>query len=257
MKGRKMIQKVHKYILMILAVLSILYYCLCVVYGGIFLSWLWIWPLFSAFCVLRFFMIGKWPALDAKWRKPVGILYYGAVAIGLGIFLWVESQVLTGMMDNEDIESPEYIIVLGAGVNGVNPTNPLRMRIEKAYQYMTEHPDTIVIASGGQGFGEDISEAECIRRELVSRGIAEERIILEERSTNTRENLEYSYALLPDENMRVGILTSGFHVYRATLIANSQGHENVVGIPARTLFPLGLHYIVREFFGVMKLILFS
>ena len=59
--------------------------------------------------------------------------------------------------------------------------------------------------------------------------------------------------MIPEDTEMVGILTNGFHIYRSLLIAEELGHENVTGVPARTLFPVGVHYVIREFFAVMKL----
>lgn len=77
-----------------------------------------------------------------------------------------------------------------------------------------------MIASGGQGEDEGISEAECIRRGLVARGVPEERILLESLSTSTRENLRFSLEKLenPDE-LSIGVVTNNFHVFRAMKIA--------------------------------------
>lgn len=84
-------------------------------------------------------------------------------------------------------------------------------------------------------------------------GIEESRILMEDQSTSTEENLRNSFAMIPTDAGTVGILTNGFHIYRSLLIAQELGHENVTGVPARTLFPVGIHYVVREFFAVIKL----
>ena len=116
-------------------------------------------------------------------------------------------------MNAEPEPKLEYVIVLGAGLNGSTPSNTLKKRIEEGYIYMSENPDTILIASGGQGFKESISEAECIKRELVKMGISEDRIILEDRSTSTIENLKYSLMILGDPDAEVGIITNSFHEF--------------------------------------------
>lgn len=121
---------------------------------------------------------------------------------------------------------------------------------------MMDNPDTILIASGGQDANEDISEAECICRTLVEMGLDESRILLEDQSRDTIENIRNSYELIEDKNSEVGIVTNGFHIWRSVSIAKSQGHENVSGVPAKTLMPVGIHYTVREFFGYVKWRLF-
>ena len=117
----------------------------------------------------------------------------------------------------------------------------------------SENEDTILIASGGQGSGEDISKAECIRSILVDKyGIDNERIILEDRSTDTEENFKYSYEIINDPDASVGVITNGFHELRALSIAKRTGFTNTYSVPAVTLYPVGIHYVVREFFGMIE-----
>lgn len=89
-----------------------------------------------------------------------------------------------------------------------------------------------------------------MRRELMARGISEERLISEAASTNTRENIEYSGALMQGE--KAGIVTNGFHVYRAVGIARKQGLSEAVGIAADSELWLLPNHMLREFFAVVK-----
>lgn len=239
----------------ILGVFCVIYFVICVAYAGIGLSWIFIWPMFAVFCILRAIMLFRQISGKAKRKCPksLGILYRLVFMAGMIIFVSVEAKVINAM--NAVPESNlSYVIVLGAGVRGTTPTRPLLLRMKKAYEYMSENPHTILIASGGKGNGEDISEAECIYEYLVEKGIPSERILLEDQSTDTKENLKNSFAIIPQNAGRVGILSNGFHLYRATQIANLQGHTNVSGVAADTLLPLGIHYVVREFFAVVELI---
>ena len=190
--------------------------------------------------------------MRGKRKIPVAVtvVFRSIVAVGLIVFVIVESLIIGDMTQTSDTEL-EYVIVLGAGLRGTEPLNPLRVRIDKAYEYMSEHENTVLIASGGQGRGEMISEAQCIRDKLVERGIDSSRILLEDRSTSTEENLEYSLKVIGDPNARIGIITNGFHEYRARLYAKHAGFTDITSVPAITLFPVGIHYTVREFFGVV------
>ena len=89
------------------------------------------------------------------------------------------------------------MIVLGCGVNGDRPSLMLTERLDAAYDYLNTHEEVVGILSGGQGKGENISEAECMYRYLTEKGIAKERLYKEERSTSTRENLLYSTGITP------------------------------------------------------------
>ena len=190
---------------------------------------------------------GKAKVQVSKWLL---CLYRVVWIIGISVFILVESRVVISM-NTEAKDNLDYVIVLGAGVRGTTPTRPLRLRIQKAYEYMTENPDTILIASGGKGRDEQISEAACIRNELVEMGIEKSRILIEDKSRDTEENIRNSFLIIPEE-AEVGIVTNGFHIYRSVGIAKGQGHEKVSGVPAPTLMPVGIHYVVREFFGVVK-----
>ena len=117
---------------------------------------------------------------------------------------------------------------------------------------MQKNPDTLLIASGGKGRDEQISEAECIKQQLVEvYRIPADRILLEDASSSTEENLRFSSQIIGNTNASVGIITNGYHEYRAILIAQKEGLKNIHAIPTITLMPLGIHYAVREFFGIV------
>lgn len=148
----------------------------------------------------------------------------------------------------------DYIIVLGAGVDGTTPSLSLRERLDAAYDYLIAHPDTVCIVSGSQGYNEDISEAECMYRELTGRGIAESRIWKEDKAENTRQNIACSLALIESRTgirpEKAGIVSSDYHLYRAGLFAKEQGLISV-GIPARTSWiSLRVNYFLREIVAV-------
>lgn len=233
---------------------SLVYFLGCVAYGGFSLSWIWIWLIIGAFCMARCYLLlsemkHTWKFHVPKWLRIAYRIVFGVCLI---FFIVVEGRIINAMtaLPKNDLD---YVVVLGAGVRGTTPTNPLRARIRKAAEYMQENPDTILIASGGQGRGEDISEALCIKENLVeSYGISPERILLEEASYDTETNLIYSMEIIQDADASVGIISNGFHEYRACMIAEHVGYENVHSVPAATLLPLGIHFVVREFFGVVE-----
>ena len=155
----------------------------------------------------------------------------------------------------------DYIIVLGAGVNGSKPSLSLQERIQAAYAYLTAHPNTIAVLSGGQGSGEDITEAACMYGELTAMGIDGSRLLLEEKSSSTMENLTFTMELLQAQSgsrpARVGIVSSEYHLFRAGLFAKALGVESV-GIPAKTTWvSLRLNYYLREVAAVWKYLVFD
>ena len=152
----------------------------------------------------------------------------------------------------------DYLIVLGAGVNGTVPSLSLRERLDAAYAYLQEHPNAKCVVSGGQGSGENITEAECMYLYLTGKGIEPNRIIREELATSTQENLSYSLALVePTSSDSIGILSSEYHLYRASLMARELGLDPIM-IPAKTTWlSLRMNYYLREVAGVWYYMIFG
>lgn len=148
---------------------------------------------------------------------------------------------------NEDI-----VIILGCRVKGTVPTKALYSRCLSASKFLKTNPNAKAILSGGQGRDEQISEAECMYRILTSLGIDEGRLIKEEKSTSTYENLLFSKEFT-DTN-RIAIATSEYHIYRAKLIAKKLGLL-ASAIPAKSIPVLRVSYFTREVFGVWYLMI--
>lgn len=165
--------------------------------------------------------------------------------------------VLRAAGGDADVDA-DYVIVLGAGVNGESPSLSMLDRLRAAQGYLETHPDAAAVLSGGQGAGEDISEAEAMYRWLCANGVDGKRLILEEQATSTLENLENSFALIPDvETASVAVLSSEYHLYRAEYLAKALG-RSVAGIPAKTSLPvLKVNYFLREALGLIYYKLFG
>ena len=149
------------------------------------------------------------------------------------------------------IQNLEYIIVLGAHVQGTRLTLALLERTRRALQYLEENPETKAVLSGGQGEGEDISEAQAMCNYLVEHGIDRERLILEGRSTSTTENLKFSLEII-GLDLSVGELTNNFHVIRGTAIGKKCGCKEIYPIPSRYRSWRLLIYIPREILAIIK-----
>lgn len=172
--------------------------------------------------------------------------------LGLIFFLGVEGMILFNGYQTDITEQSDYIIVLGARVKGDTPSLALKYRMDKAYEYLNHHENTKAILSGGKGPGENITEAEAMRRYLTKEGIQEERLILENQSTSTVENMENSFKIIDTEQpgSKVVVVTSRFHVLRSKMIAWDLG-RNVKGIGVKTMQYLVPNYYLREFFAVV------
>ena len=142
-----------------------------------------------------------------------------------------------------------YLVVLGTTVEGTEPSPMLRDRINAAYDYLTDHPDITCIVTGYQN-NADISEAECMYNELTKMGIDPSRIWMEPNASSTLENLDFSLDLIEEKTgirpERIGILSSEFHLLRASMFADEYGIEAST-IPARTTdLPTFLYWFARE-----------
>lgn len=234
-----------KYIWMAAGLFCLVYYGVIALYAGPDADFGWFWVALGAVFMLlygRDCLFAAHPAYfpEALHRGVVSVLCAGLAVIALFCI-----PVLRGMHISEPADL-EYVIVLGAQVKKTVPSRALTRRLERAYTYAADHPDTILVLSGGKGRGEEISEAECMRRYLSGRGLEDKRLILEDRSTTTRENLIYSDRLTGCSGVRCGILSNDFHVARALKIAGGLGYKEAFGIDARGDAVMELHYIVRE-----------
>lgn len=182
------------------------------------------------------------------------------LCIGLMLFIAAEIPIIIAAQGDKDVAC-DYMIVLGAGVNGIVPSLSLVNRLTAALEYLEEHPGCIAIVSGGQGHGEDITEASAMRTWLLEHGIEPERIIMEDEATNTWENLSYSIDIIKEREGSIegdiAIVSSEYHLYRSKYMAQLKGLDTV-GIPGKTSYPiLKINYFIREAFAVAYLWVFG
>jgi uncharacterized SAM-binding protein YcdF (DUF218 family) len=193
------------------------------------------------------------------FKKPVKIIVSVLFGLGAAALLLVEIPIVRSAAQKPEPDA-DYIVVLGAAVYGESPSITLQHRLEGAARYLEANPRTKAVVSGGQGEGEDISEAECMRRYLVEHGIDPNRILLEDKSTSTRENLAFSKAVIEADGGkvdRVVIVSSAYHLYRAARIAETLGirASGAAGSDGYPIYMLGMY--LREAAAVLKLWLFG
>ncbi|WP_410200413.1 YdcF family protein [Peribacillus frigoritolerans] len=148
-------------------------------------------------------------------------------------------------------ENADYLMILGARVKGSVPSLSLQYRIDKAAEYLSANKHTVVIVSGGKGPGEDISEAKAMQQGLIAQGIEEARIVMEDKSTTTHENIVFSKEPIPDTAASGLIVSNDFHIYRAVEIAKKEGLD-MKGLPAKTPKVSLLKSYTREYLAVTK-----
>ena len=157
--------------------------------------------------------------MKSKWVKVLIAL----ILVGVLVFGALLGAVLHGSYDHVAGE-PKIMVVLGCQVKPWGPSILLQDRINKAADYLQDHPDVIVVASGGQGPDEHISEAQAIYDGLVEQGIDESRILLEDQSYNTIQNLRNSMELLEKNGYDIEddmiVVSNGFHLTRVRMLWN-------------------------------------
>ena len=198
-----------------------------------------------------------WPQVArfvaARWATRGGRIGLGAVSVVVSLGL-VWCGVLSARMMSAIREypgQPATLVVLGCKVEGDRPGVALLRRVDTAADYLLANPSVQVVVSGGQGPDELISEAEAMRRALLDRGIAEDRIMLEDRSTSTLENLENTKELLAQRGLgdEVIVVTEGYHMHRALGVAERVGldAEGLAAPSAAWALPTSW---VREWFSL-------
>lgn len=205
-----------------------------------------------------------WGFLEAqRARKPFRIarrVLAVCLAVGFGLFAVLEIQVIRCARTDTEREV-SAVVVLGAGVNGTEPSLSLLVRLEAALEYIQDKPDISIVVTGSQGPGEDISEARCMADWLASHGVAEERILLEEQADNTEENIRFSKDLLAEQGIdltgSIAVVSSDYHLYRASLYWGGPGFVPVAAHMTGQYLPLTINYYIREAFAAAKLLVFD
>lgn len=182
-----------------------------------------------------------------RWLKVVLGIVTGA---GLVFFIVIEAFIFSGFYQTPSQEV-DYLIVLGAHVRDGRPSNVLVKRLDAAYDYAVEHENVTIIVSGGQGSNETTTEASAMAAYLEGKGISRERIILEEKSTSTDENLSFSKEYVEDGG-RVAVVSNNFHIFRAVNLARHRGYKEPQGLAAKDDIRTTPANLLREFFGVLK-----
>ena len=244
------------------------------------LRWLAIIPFLLLIVFFTFFMAGYSFTVLVCWCMIGIILFYNCmhllqkkfprdarilrriftVILCIGLLVCgVTEAIIIKASFGEPKQSCEYVVVLGAKVRPDGPSVSLMDRIHATHAYMTEHPDVIAVVSGGKGSDEPMTEAQCMYDELVKLGVDPARIWKEEDATSTWENLNFSLDLI-EENTgirpeKIGLLSSEYHLYRASLFADACGVESV-GIPAKTSrLSQRINHFMREVAGVWHYLL--
>lgn len=202
------------------------------------------------------FLLCAFPKLSRlvfKKNRIVSLMVTVLLAVGGALAAVTCGFLLFGAGSVKNAPPDSTVIVLGCQVHGETPSLMLQRRMDAALVYVRQNPESKIIASGGQGRGENISEAECIRRYLVANGIDDRRIYVEDRSANTEQNISFSAEIIAREGLTpsVVIVTSRFHQYRASLLAR-QNDLDSSPFSSDTKWVLVPSYWAREIVAVWR-----
>jgi len=183
-----------------------------------------------------------------------------------GFWLWLASLagffgLLALRQQGQNLQGlrPDVIVVLGSSTPNAQPSPTLVERLNLAYSLAQQHPKAQVIVSGGVDFRQTVSEASVMAAYLESRGLEKSRILLEDRSTSTHENLVFSLRLLqasaqmpaPAHKAMV-LVTNDFHTLRAGWIAEKTGWKNFRTAGAPTPLYMRYNAWLREYFALLS-----
>lgn len=256
------------------ALLCLIYYGVIAVYAGVSTSFALFWPVTAA--VLALLGLGVYINSHHPGRIPVWLSVSVGTFFGACFFIFVITEALIGWNAlTAKGRAADYVIVLGARVRGTEPSNSLRLRLDRAIEYAEQYPNTVLVLSGGRGEGEEISEARAMYDYLRYNDVPAEKLLIEDQSSDTVENIAFSKTVIERQEynkaqaaqahlldsyhargegdlLRIAILTSDYHLFRAKAIARKEGIIELTGVPARDDTVLALHMWVREAFAVLK-----
>lgn len=178
------------------------------------------------------------------------ILFFAAI-IGLAVIITLMSIIY--FKGKTKAENENVIIILGCRVKWDRPSLSLIKRVDTAYDFLIKNPKAIAILSGGQGKDEALSEAECMKKLLLEKGIEKSRLILEDKSTTTDENIAFSLKIINELGFdkSAAIATSEYHQLRSAMICKRYGLKTNPQSSKTKLSILHV-FLLREIFGIIK-----
>ena len=189
-----------------------------------------------------------------RWIKALLAL----VLVGVLCFGGLFGAVMYGSYDHIN-GNPQIMVILGCQVKPWGPSILLQDRLDKALDYLEDHPDMTVVVSGGQGPDEHVTEARAMADYLMEQGVEEERILLEEASHNTVQNLRYTARLLEEEgydmDQDIVVVSNGFHLTRVRMLFDRVwgGDENLSTLAAPSSHvPSRIKMYIREPLALVK-----
>ena len=226
------------------------------VYGLIVLSLIGPGRFFNYFYLVSGIFLIVISKLMEGMSDPLKKAIVSVIMIAVVVFILLEIRIISFAV-KEPEKNADYLIVLGSQMKDDGPSLDYKARLDSAYEYLNENQKTKVITTGAQGRKEPLSEAQGGANYLIQRGIDPLRIIIEDQSYDTKENLGNAQKLIikdgrDPKEIKVVVVSAVYHLYRASYIAEKIGYGNVSCKGGCGLFVLLPHYYTREFFATVK-----
>ena len=208
------------------------------------------------FSILLCTYLAVWPVIGNLGKNRLGTALYIIISFlavyVLSLLAMYSLSAVLNLFHLKKKRNADYIVVLGAGIIGDKVTPLLAARIEKGIELLRYNPNAVLIMSGGQGSGEDIPESKAMAAYAVDKGVDTEKIVMEQKSVSTQENLRFSRELMNKQKPQIIIVTTAYHVFRALILAKQQGIR-CVGFGSKTKWYFTLNAFIREFVGYLRL----
>lgn len=239
----------------------LIYYIVILIYSGVATSLSWIWLVAAG--MFAFLAFGTEYYIHHSKKIPlwIPVSIMTTVLTGIVVTAAIEILIFTNASGKAEPDM-DYVIVLGTQVRNETISDSLKRRLDQVLLYAEDNPNTVFILSGGKGKGEAVTEAKAMYEYLQYNGIPEEKMLKEEFSTNTKENIEYSKTIIErveklkkhkkDKPLRVAVLSNDFHIFRAKQLAQKMGFSEIYGIKATSNPVLFVHFCVREALAIFK-----
>lgn len=206
--------------------------------------------------VVAAFWSGLFCWVDAQpWRRRLWRLSVGGMSVwALSVLAFFAIPVPTGNAAALS-EDPKALIVLGGGSALCVPSPVVQLRLDTAYAAALRWPSALVVLSGGRNGFHNVScsEAEVMQKALLAKGLDASRVLEEDASTSTEENLAFSAQLLRARGLGVdqplAVVTSDYHGFRAMRNGARLGMSRLRFVPAATPIRFRYHLWLREYFA--------